>query len=520
MERWPHQVKFMQVVPAMIEAGKRRIIASAPTGAGKTISMVDLTEWALARGWPTVIYTPRKILTAQLAETFRGEGIDCGIRAAEYEKEMRWNAPVQVSSPSTEHARFFSKATPVTVPDSETGYWHPHRAKLVIVDEIHLQSGETVQRIVNHHVESDGASVVSFTATPIGVSHCGDDLFVAATKRELRQCGALLPAEVYGCEEIQAKKIKKVETLLEYRGKSDLVWTQKIFGYVIGNYRRLNPGRLPAILFAPGVEESIWFAQQFTEAGIRAAHIDGESAWLDGVFHASSRTIRDSILEQVRAGSIKVICNRFVLREGIDLPCLYHLILATPIGSMRTHDQIVGRVLRAFPGYDRVIIQDHGGAWWRWGSPNADRDWETLFWSSERQATEIRNAAIRDGKEQQPIQCHQCGHVRRAGPQCPKCGNIKVIKARMVIEESGDLRLMPIDVFRPRRIKMEPNTQDKWTQVYWRMKRAKKPMTFRQAEGLFVRENHYWPPHGLHFMPANEADWYRAVCDVESKNLL
>ena len=109
--------------------------------------------------------------------------------------------------------------------------------------------------------------------------------------------------------------------------------TPTIFARVLEWYDRLNPERKPAILFAPGVKESIWFAEQFTAAGITAAHIDGdmitfgETDGSDPVTMPSTRELREQIMAGSRDGSIKVLCNRFVLREGWDVPlaCAWNL---------------------------------------------------------------------------------------------------------------------------------------------------------------------------------------------------
>ena len=71
-----------------------------------------------------------------------------------------------------------------------------------------------------------------------------------------------------------------------------------------------------------------------------------------------------------------------------------------------------------------------------------------------------------------------------------------------------------------RRVKKQ-NTETRWENCYWRAKRSKKrPMTFKQAEGLFVHENGYWPPRDLKMMPINGIDWYRLVRDVPEERLL
>lgn len=500
---WPHQVYGIQETARRISNGERRVCLTSPTGGGKSLMMIRLTEWALENDWPVVVYSPRKMLIEQMARAFREHGVPFGIRSADFEEELRMGEPVQLSSPATEDARCFRRVR-----------WQPHNAKFVLVDEIHMQKGQTIRRLMQHHLDRE-AAIVLVTATPIGIADMADSLVVAGNNTQLRECGALLPCYVYGCEEIDTAKIKTRRDDGEF-AYADIKahWPPEIFGHVLTHWKELNPERKPAILFAPGVAESIWFAQEFEKAGFRWAHIDGEDVYLDGEFHKSSRDVRDEVIRQLKNGSILGICNRFVMREGVDLPCLYHGILATPIGSLVSYVQVVGRILRAHPSLDEVIIQDHGGSWWRHGSPNQDRDWEAYWQAPPHFWTETRAERIRSKKEPEPIHCPKCHSIRLSGDTCHDCGFRHTTRSRIVIQHNGQLREMKGDIFRERRRERRGNTQQIWTQCVMRCRNAKRPMTFRQAEGLFFYENHYYPPRDLEFMPKNEADWFRAVRDV------
>ncbi|MTW08883.1 hypothetical protein GM524_13540, partial [Streptococcus pneumoniae] len=78
----------------------------------------------------------------------------------------------------------------------------------------------------------------------------------------------------------------------------------------------------------------------------------GESLIVDGEELKSNRETRRQVLDEVASGEIKVVCNRFVLREGFDLPQLYHGVLATCFGSICSYVQSVGRILRSHPSLE------------------------------------------------------------------------------------------------------------------------------------------------------------------------
>jgi superfamily II DNA or RNA helicase len=206
-----------------------------------------------------------------------------------------------------------------------------------------------------------------------------------------------------------------------------------------------------------------------------------------------------------------------VLREGLDLPEVSHIILATVMGSLRTFLQSVGRGLRKCEGKDKLVIQDHGGCWWRHGSVNADREWN--LHRTENMIAGMRADAFREKKIAQPICCPKCQLVRASGPVCPTCGHESSKGSRMVMQQNGALVPHEEDFYPPRRVREFPNTQQIWTQNYYRAKNSKNKMTFNQAVGLMFYENHYYPPKTLPLMPIDPMDWYLPVASVPRERL-
>lgn len=347
--RWPHQRMAHASTIAAIEMGEKTILLTAPTGAGKSVMMTDLIHWARERSWRVVLYTNRKMLLDQLSGVLSKHGIAHGLRASEHQADLL--SEVQISSIQTELARVYKSQK-----------WGLHLAKLVIIDEAHNNCGDTAKRIIAEHAEK-GAVVVGYTATPLGLADVYNKLIVAGTPSELRECGALVPCNTYGPDEPDTKSIKKLPSgEFSEKDVKKVFRIQQVFGRIFEWWKKLNPDARPTILFAPGVKESVWCAQQFEELGVRAAHIDGEDIYLDGKAYESDRPARDEVIEQIKDGRIKVVCNRFVLREGIDIPELYHAIFATVFGGLQSYLQSGGRVLRNHPSLPgHVIVQDHGG---------------------------------------------------------------------------------------------------------------------------------------------------------------
>lgn len=536
---WPTQERAIASVLDRLGRGGRRLLVTSPTGSGKSRTMAEIARHFWESGRTASVLSNRRLMVSQLTEAFRSYGLEPGIRAAGHPRTL--DARVQISSIATEWSRV-----------KKTGKWSFFASDVALVDEAHLHDNEQGHWYCNTII-AKGGSVVLFTATPIDLAGLADELIVAGTPSELRACGALVPAIHFGPDEPDLRRFEKAADRLasgENVGEETLrplFAEAKLFGRVWKHYQVINPEGRPTILFAPGVAESLWFAEQFEAAGVPAAHIDGEDVWIRGKWRRDKEA-RNELREASRTGAVKVTANRFVLREGVDWPWLSHGILATVFGSLATYLQAGGRLLRAYPGKPHATIQDHGGHWWRHGSLNADRDWH-LDWSGRMyvgvRAEQIRAKLCGDCHKRIPpgqVWCPLCGGLP-ADPEpirCPRCGAIyggwaiKVgltcsfpgcgftfqrgfLRSRPVVTEDGELREMTGDAYSPRKEQMRHDTLKTWVKVYYRCKRADK--TFNQADALFAIENWYHPPRNLPLMPRGLADWFRKIKDVPETDL-
>lgn len=501
---WDHQKRGILAVIEAAQQGRSKVVLTSPTGGGKTRMMTELIKWGAEEGMPTALYTSRRMLFNQTGEVLAKEGIDFGRRAAGHEVALLRD--VQLCMTQTELSAVYQR--------KRRGL---HKAKLVLIDEIHMQGGDVMRQIMEDHA-SQGATVVAFTATPIDLDGEWDELIIAGTNSELRKCGAHVPAITYCPDAPDLKHIKryKVGDDLTDKENHQAIMRPGVFGRVYENFMRLNPDCLPTILFAPDVAGSLWFAEQFHKKGLRAAHIDATRIWIDGDFIESSDEARADILRQSENGEIAVLCNRFVLREGIDLPHIAHCIMACVFGSLTSYVQSGGRIIRAHPSLSEVIIQDHGGNYTRLGSLNADRHWE--LGQTNHKVTGLRIEEMRQRPETEPIICVKCHMGRLSGPTCPKCGYTYQKRSKCVVQVNGNLTLAEGPSFKPHRVRREHDTEKKWLRYYNGAKR--KGRTFNQAAGYFFYNEHYWPPRDLQFMPRDAADWFERANEVPRERLI
>ena len=448
----------------------RSVLAVAPPGAGKSRTMLELAEREKNRGGRTLIKVHRTFLLEQIAEVFSNAGHEIGVIAPGYEEN--YDAPILIGSTQTLFARTVRRSK-FKFPD----------VSLVINDEAHQQTGKQ-ERALAYGAFSDGfvqegyigkgASLVGFTATPLMNQRIYTDLYQMVNYSELRKLKMHLPIQLFGPDEIDTAGLK-TNNEGDYNEKELEPRVQAIFGSVYDEYCRLNPHRLPAILFAPSVDCSKWFCYQLSARGIPSAHIGSDCILMAdsngkvGVF-ASTKENRAELLRRSKDGEIKIICNRFVLREAIDMPWLYHAIFATVMGSTTTALQSVGRLQRFWDGYSVKILQDHGGFYWRHGSPNSDRYWTLGHTNKSYQKERVEK--IIKGEVPEGMRCPKCSMWRTGGPVCPnpECNHASSQSVRVVRQLSGKLKHIKGSVFYAEN--MVDRAKKLWKSWLWRAGRS------------------------------------------------
>lgn len=518
MTPWPHQLCAVSAVHAAVARRVRRLALTSPTGGGKSWIMQRLITDYLDKGKRVVLYSNRRMLIDQLSKDLSEAGLFHGIRAAGHDGDRE--CKLQISSVQTEGRRL----------KNAQKKWELHKADLVLVDEGHLFANETGEAILTHHFDQ-GAAFVLVTATPLGLGGLATELITAGTNSELRACGALVPAITFAPDEPDLRAFKKLRAKLEAgenpteKEALDAMMTPDIFGRLSRNFELINPFHKPTICFGPDVDKSLWIAEQFNNMGVPASHIDGERCYFNGKLERTSQKLREEILDAHRTGHTVVLCNRFVLREGLNLPWLAHGIFATIFGSIQTYLQAGGRLLRAYDGCEHVTVQDHGGNYWRHGSLNEDRVWDLQYTSA--MLAGLRADRLRKDPPKQPFVCPKCQRVWTVGTTCQPlhggCGYELGInkRSRPVVSTDGKLRQMTGDFFKPRMVARGPQWQSRWEQMYYRSLKGKGIKTFKAAEALFAYENNwFWPDRSWPFMPINDVDFYAQVPHVPMHRLI
>lgn len=224
---------------------------------------------------------------------------------------------------------------------------------------VYLAGGKLVSNC--HHYASPQWSVahklwttakrLGLTATPMRgdgkpLRPFYDELVTIATYSELIKAGILVPAVVEYPEGTSSKV-----------GRSLRCDAADAY---------LKSGRgLRTMIFCEDTEHSRRTVQDLEKAGVRAAHVDGDT----------SDVKRTKILDALASGDLDVVSNCNVLTEGIDVPCTECVVLAKGYDTIGSMIQAAGRGLRSSPatGKTECLVLDLVGCTHTFGSPDDDK---------------------------------------------------------------------------------------------------------------------------------------------------
>lgn len=391
----PYQQKFIDDVRAefinlQLKGQPPRVVGVAPCGAGKTIMTGWMIREAALKGKRSIFFVHRQELIDQTANAFADLQIPFGIIAAGEKPDL--NLPVQIASVQTLARRLDTVPTP----------------DFLICDECHHILANTYKTILDAYPK---AFLLGVTATPqrMGGINLGDvfgSMVESLSVEELIELGNLTPFKYFAPDiGVDLRSVRKKFGEFVNSDLEDVMSDKKIIGGIVDNYLKLAEGK-QAICYCVNVRHSKSVADAFNDAGINAAHCDGETP----------KNLRAEIVENFRAGRIHVLCNAELFGEGFDVPHCQAVILARPTDSLTLYIQQAMRAMRPDPDDPNkvAIIIDHVQNYLRHGLPNQPHHW-TL--DPNRKNRFRRKCPI----------CKKIVTVKLTADgdfQCPKCGYV------------------------------------------------------------------------------------------------
>ena len=390
---------------------KRQVLA-APTGAGKSVIMLDMIACALEKGTRMMFVCERRILVEQFSRHLDGAGIDHGILMANHWR-FRPQAAVQIASAQT-----LERMESIPAVD------------VIFIDELHACLRAS---IINLLETQPNLRVIGATATPFhpAIAKHFTNVVSVTTMEQLVAEKYLVPFRVFVAKEIDTVGVPVVagewkKDVLEARG-------QQIVGDVVSDYIRISNDVFGSyrktICFSCGIAHGAELARKFQEAGINAVQIaSGDDEWRDEVLKDFARP--DT--------TIQIVISVSILSRGFDQTDIEHVILARPLKkSFSEHVQMVGRGARSHPGKNLCVIQDNAGNWLRFAD-----DWERLYQDGVQELT-ATGPDSKPKKEpsdefKEAAKCPKCSALWGGGDICSNCGHVRV-RRNDVIAVAGEM---------------------------------------------------------------------------------
>jgi DNA repair protein RadD len=411
----PYQNEVIAEFERVVAAGKRRVLLTAPTAAGKTVIAAAVIKTAVAQHWPALVVSHRREIISHTSSKLTAHGIRHGIIQAGVDPRLM--EIVQVASVQTIHSRAFRSKTVLLPP-----------AKLVIVDEAHHVLARTYQQIVDAYPD---AIILGLTATPCrgdgrGLGGIFEVMIECPQVADLIDQGYLVRTKVFAPVDPDLKGVKTVQGDYHEGQLGDRMDRADLVGNIVTDWHK-HGERRKTVAFAVNVQHSIHIRDEFLKSGARAEHIDG----------GTPKPERDAILARLASGETELVTNCMVLTEGWDLPSIGAIILARPTKKMGLFRQMIGRGLRPAPGKTDCIVLDHSGAVFRHGLVEDPVEW-TL--DPDRRATsKAHDARGSRGTEAGLLECSQCGAMRLGGQPCPHCGFMPKRPPKAIEFRDGEL---------------------------------------------------------------------------------
>lgn len=333
----PYQSEALAAVTGEWRKGIRTTAVVLPTGLGKTVIFSHLSKDEVEnQGGKVLILVHRDELAKQAAAKVAAvaPGISVGIVKAE---QNDTHADVIVGSVQTlRNVNRLAQITGVTK---------------IIVDECHHIAAESYQIILNWFHE---AQVAGFTATlqRQDSKKLGDTIETVAYQQDIFYGithGFLTDVEgrTVVVPDLDLSQVRQSRGDFQEEELGRALEESEAGKFIAAEYLVHCPTR-KGVLFAPSVATAEMFANDLNAAGLKTEVITG----------ATPIDERQAIYARYEHGSTQILANCMVLTEGWDAPHAEVAIIARPTRSQALYVQMVGRVLRPFPGKGKALVLD------------------------------------------------------------------------------------------------------------------------------------------------------------------
>lgn len=339
----PYQVEANEAVKSAWDSGLLRPAVVLPTGSGKTVTFAHLIA---DLGVRTIILVHRDELAKQAADKLRSVAPDLNIGIVKAEMN-EVESDVVVASIQTLYRQ-----------NRLDALLSAGKPGLVVYDECHHAVAPANMSVLEQLGVFEDVRCVGFTATMTRADSYGlgdvwqdvvykkDILWGIINGFLVDVCAEAITVDGFNLADIAKKRGDYQE------GKLGDALVASGAGAVVAQQYKEKAGTKQGIVFTPTVACAEDFLEFFNKEGIPSELIVGTTPVEE----------RQEIYTRYRDGKTQVLVSVMALTEGFDMPQAEVAVIARPTMSQSLYIQMVGRVLRLFPGKTKALILDVVGA--------------------------------------------------------------------------------------------------------------------------------------------------------------
>jgi superfamily II DNA or RNA helicase len=224
----------------------------------------------------------------------------------------------------------------------------------VVIDEFHHAAAKSYRAVLDR---IKAPFLLGLTATPYRGDRqdiaelCGHNVLVDFDLRSGIEMGILSPYHYFGCfDDVDYSKVTHNGVRYDIKDLERALIIPERDEAIIATWREHAEGK-PTIAFCCSQKHAHRVAKSFTDSGIPAAVYLSDT----------SLQAREKAANDLRLGSVKVVCAVDVLNEGADMPFVECLLFLRPTESQRIFFQQLGRGLRKYVGKPMCTVIDFIG---------------------------------------------------------------------------------------------------------------------------------------------------------------